>query len=554
MTSSLLNATYDAETVRTYTEDGYWGSRSIADMVRANVAANPDGAAFVGAGQHLTWSDYDEQSTRLAVGLMETGIQPGERVGVFLPDTPTTHVVYLSLEKAGAVVVGIGIRAGSRELEHVLRTARAVAIITRAQYRDADYTDLFQRLRQVVPTLRRHVVVGGSPVGSANADEWLGMTPSEEQLALVERRRLGPNDLFMINSTSGTTGLPKCVRHSQNRWVQFTRWSVDAARLGPADVFFSVVPSPYGFGLWTAHVTPTELGVPCVLVDRPSSVDILAAIQRERVTVLAAVTTQFIQLLNEPTFDDHDLSSLRALFTGGEAVPYQRAREFEDRTSCAVLQFYGSNETGALSYTSLADTQERRLRTSGRIIPEMQVRLFDQRHHEVTGAVGIGQPGCKGPSVCSGYLDDPRADAEMFTSAGWALTGDLVGIDVEGYLSVVGRVADIIIRGGANISAARIEEDICSHPAVAIAAVVGMPDPVLGEKVCAYVELRPGHTLSLAELCAHLDRLGVSRHTLPERLEVVDRMLITGGEKVAKSELRADIRRKLGSEQEHPVA
>jgi acyl-CoA synthetase len=553
MTSSSLNAAYDAQTVRTYTEQGYWGSRSITDIVRANVTANPGGAAFIAPGQHLTWSDYEEQSTRMAVGLMETGIQPGDRVGVFLPDTPTTHVMYLSLEKAGAVVVGIGIRSGSRELEHVLRTARALAIITPAQYRDADYADLFQRLRQAVPTLRRHVVVGGSLIGSENADEWLGVTPTEEQRALVERRRLGPNDLFMINSTSGTTGLPKCVRHSQNRWVQFTRWSVEAARLGPAEVFFSVVPSPYGFGLWTAHFTPTELGAPCVLVDRPSPVDILAAIQRERVTVLAAVTTQFIQMLNDPTFGDHDLSSLRALFTGGEAVPYQRAREFEDRTNCAVLQFYGSNETGALSYTSFADTQDRRLRTSGRIIPEMQVRLFDQKRHEVTGTVGIGQPGCKGPSVCSGYLDDSRADAEMFTSEGWALTGDLVEIDVEGYLSVVGRVADIIIRGGANISAARIEEDICSHPAVAIAAVVGMPDPVFGEKVCAYVELRPGQALSLAELCDHLVRRGVSRHTLPERLEVLDRMPITSGEKVAKSELRAEIRRKLGTEQERSV-
>jgi acyl-CoA synthetase len=314
----------------------------------------------------------------------------------------------------------------------------------------------------------------------------------------------------------------------------------------------SVVPAPFGFGIWTAHVTPTLLGVPTVVAPRFDAAEALALIERHRVTVLAAVSTQFIMMLNAPAIERHDLSSLRVLFTGGEAVPYERAAEFEERTGACVLQFYGSNETGAVSGTSLRDTRERRLRSAGRVIPEMKVRLFDEAGRDVTSS-GRGQPACKGPTLSRGYFgDDPsvtEANEALIRDDGWMLLGDLVTIDDEGYLEVIGRTDDFIIRGGKNISARSVEEQVATHPDVALAAAVAMPDPVFGERVCVYVELRPGRAeLTLDSLVAHLRERNASKETLPERLVLLDELPRASGGKVTKQWLRDDIRRRLESE------
>jgi acyl-CoA synthetase len=308
-----------------------------------------------------------------------------------------------------------------------------------------------------------------------------------------------------------------------------------------------VIPAPFGFGIWTSHVTPALLGVPTVLLPRFAPEALLEAIERHRVTVLAAVSTQFLMLLECPELARRDVSSLRALFTGGEAVPIARAFEFEQRTGAAVLQFYGSNETGALSRTTLADPQERRLTTAGRTIPSMQVRLFDADGRDVT-ASGRGQPGCKGPLLSRGYYEDAAANAELYTRDGWMLTGDVVEIDAGGWLRVAGRHADFIIRGGKNVSAAAVEEAVCTHPDVALAAAVAMPDPVFGERVCVYACLRPGRSLALEALVAHLRERGVSPESWPERLVVLDELPRASGGKIAKSVLRDDVRKRLAAE------
>jgi acyl-CoA synthetase len=235
------------------------------------------------------------------------------------------------------------------------------------------------------------------------------------------------------------------------------------------------------------------------------------------------------------------------LFTGGEMVPYDRAAQFEDTTGASVLQFYGSNETGALSRTTLSDDREHRLRTAGRVIPEMQVRLFGDDGTDVTSTGGPGTAACKGAVNCLGYLDDPDANAQLYTDDGWMLTGDYCTIDDDGYLTVAGRASDFIIRGGKNVSAAQVEDEVATHPSVAIAAAVAMPDPTYGERVCVYLEQRPGTApLMLDALLAHLDARGVGKELWPERIEIVDALPRSSGGKVAKGELRADIARKLG--------
>jgi acyl-CoA synthetase len=252
------------------------------------------------------------------------------------------------------------------------------------------------------------------------------------------------------------------------------------------------------------------------------------------------VSTQFVMMLNSPAIDRYDLSSLRILYTGGEMVPFERAKEFEDRTGAHVLQFYGSNETGALSCTTPDDSQEKRLRTAGRIIPEMRVRLLDaDSHSDITTPGTPGVPAGKGPAVCLGYYDDPTANAELFTADGWMLMGDLVTLDADGYLTVVGRTSDIIIRGGKNISAAQVEDEVSSHPTVALCAAVAVPDPTFGERVCVYAELHAGSVLTLDDLRTHLESRGTGKELWPERLVVVEELPRSSGGKVAKGELRA---------------
>jgi acyl-CoA synthetase len=360
-------------------------------------------------------------------------------------------------------------------------------------------------------------------------------------------RALRVDELFLLNSTSGTTGLPKCVAHDQARWLAFHRFAAAAGALAPSDVFLSALPAPFGFGLWTAHVTPALLGAPAVLTPRFDAGEALRAIERHRVTVLAAVSTQFVLMLESPALGRVDLSSLRVLFTGGEAVPADRAARFEEATGARVLQFYGSNETGALSRTTLADPPEVRLRTAGRVIPEMNVRLFDEAGRDVT-ASGRGQPGCRGPATSRGYWNDPEANRRLYTPDGWMLTGDVAELDADGVLRVVGRKADFIVRGGKNVSAAEVEAEVATHPAVALAAAVAMPDPVFGERVCVYVEPRPGRTLTLVELCAHLAERELGRESHPERLVVLPALPRSSGGKVAKGALREDVRRRLAEE------
>lgn len=504
---------------------------TLSETVRRHAAERPGRAAFVTADDRITWAEYDGWADRLAVEVAAVG-DPGDRVAVLVPDGPAVHVAFLAVERAGRVIVGIGPRAGDREVEHLVGLTGARVLVA-----GADRAGLAARLglTSIDPDPPRRTARG-----VAHGDD-------------ADRRPsgtgVGVGDLWLLNSTSGTTGLPKCVMHDQQRWFAFHELAVAAAALSSDDVFMSLLPAPFGFGIWTGHVTPTLLGAPTVVMPRFDAAGALALIERERVTVLSAVSTQFVMLLNAPELGDHDLTSLRVLFTGGEMVPYQRASEFEDRTGCTVLQFYGSNETGALSNTCLADPRERRLRTAGRVIPEMRVRLFDDDGTDVTASGGPGIAACRGRVNCLGYYGDADANARLYTADGWMLTGDYCTIDREGYLTVGGRASDFIIRGGKNISAAQVEDEVSTHPAVALAAAVAMPDPVFGERVCVYLELHPGAGApDVDAMRAHLDARGVGKELWPERIVVVDALPRSSGGKVAKGDLRDDIRARLAVE------
>ena len=530
----------DASDAAAYRAAGWWGDDTIATVVARHAAAMPDALAFIADGRRYTWAEYHADSDRVARVLLAGGHRSGDRIAVMMPDGPAVHAVFVGIEKAGLVAVGIGARAGDREVAHLLTLTGAAVLVTTPDQHGRDASQLVADVTALGAQIDRLVLVDGE---AEIVDTGLAADVVVDAGAAMQP--LDADSLFLLNSTSGTTGLPKCVMHTQNRWFYFHHLAAAAGGFGADEVFLGVLPAPYGFGLWTAHFTPTILGCPAVVMERFDADAALDLIERERVTVLCCVSTQFIMMLNAQAQRPRDLSSLRSMFTGGEAVPFERAAEFEQTTGAKVLQFYGSNETGALSHTSYATDRETRLRTAGHVIEEMQVRLLDpETHLEVAPGVNEGQPACRGPATALGYWGDEGANAKLFTDDGWMLMGDIVRIDSAGVLTVIGRTSDFIIRGGKNISAPAVEAEVATHPAVAMVAAVAWPDPVFGERVCAYVELRAGASLTLDELAAHLRERSVSREWWPEQLVVVDALPRSSGGKVAKGDLKADAKRR----------
>ena len=494
----------DAGAAAEYRAAGWWGDETMGSTVRRWGAERPDAVAFLSGPTRFTWSQYDATADAIARALLAGAPAEGERVAVLLPDGPGVHAAFVGIERAGLVVVGVGHRAGDREIAHLLTLTGATVLVTVAEQRGRSAEQLRADLAVLGATVDRLVLVDvdGVVLDAGVPEDVVAVDATDREFAPPD-----PDALFLLNSTSGTTGLPKCVVHTQNRWFYFHQLAAEAGAFGDDEVFFSAIPAPFGFGLWTGHFTPGILGCPTVIMDHFNADEALDLIERERVTVLCCVSTQFIMMLNAQAEKPRDLSSLRSMFTGGEAVPFERAAAFEDTTGAKVLQFYGSNETGALSYTTIHDDRDHRFGTAGRIIDDMHVRLLDpDTLADVPAGVHRGQPACKGPATCLGYWGDDGANQKLFTDDGWMLMGDIVEIDDDGYLSVVGRTSDFIIRGGKNISAPAVEAELATHPDVAMVAAVAFPDPVFGERVCAYVEPRAGAEITLEALVGPPDR------------------------------------------------
>lgn len=526
---------FSADEAARYHADGWWSDTTLSDAVRRNAELSPGRAAYVDRpGGSLSWNEFDCGATLLAEQLASVGVVRGDRVAVWHGDSAAIHLLFVAIERCGAVVVGLGARAGPREVVRIVRDTRPKILISDRHRGHAAASVAAECAVPLLELGRR----GEAPALSVETKPG----------ALDIDCRLGPDDVFLINSTSGTTGRPKCVVHTQNRWHYFHLKAVTHGLLTSDDVFLPVIATPFGFGIWTSHTTPIHLGATAVILDRFTTRAAAQAIADHRVTVLCCVSTQLTMLMADSGCRNVDLSSLRVVFTGGEAVPYRPAAEFEEITGAKILQFYGSNETGLLSGTTMDDARQRRLRTAGRVVSEMSVRLFDG-DRDVT-ATGRGQPACRGPATSLGYLNGTDHDT-LFTADGWMRMGDLCEIDAEGYLTVTGRISEFIVRGGKNISAAQVEDAVLTHPAIAVAAAVAMPDPVFGEKVCLYAELVGSHTLELAELVNHLLGLGYSKELLPERLIVVDELPRSSGGKVAKGALREDIRARMEVDDEH---
>ncbi|MGV9634259.1 class I adenylate-forming enzyme family protein [Nocardia rhamnosiphila] len=499
---------------------------AVSDLVRHWARTRADEFAYISPAGSTTWADYDRLADRVCAALLSLGEIPA--VAVYLPDTVEFHATLVGAYRAGVLAVAVGARSGPAEVAHLMSASGATVLVTARENRGVPVSDLSAELRARDTDPAHLVIVDGLQVGTDGVVERTGRTAPVRQFSV--------DDVCLLNSTSGTTGRPKLVMQTQRRWSAFAAIACRNAEMGAREIVAAFVPAPFGFGLWTSHFLPALLGRPALVMHRFDPAVAIDLMAEYRATILACVSTQFRMMLQTPDRAVSRAGALRIMFTGGEAVPYAEARRFEEATGALVLQFYGSNETGAASATTVHDDDETRLGTGGRLIEAMNVRILEDG--PPGPGVRRGQPAVRGPLMSPGYWNDDAANAELFTDDGWIRLGDIVEVDDSDRLRVVGRLADLIIRGGKNISALEVEDFIREHPAVEMVAAVGVPDPLFGERLCAAITLAPGtDRLSLADLNTWLRAQGITREYLPERLRVLESMPLAPGGKIAKAQV-----------------
>jgi acyl-CoA synthetase len=506
-------------------ENGWWDAETVSDRIRVLAGESGDALAFIDDFGSMSWREYDLLGDQVAGALSAAGGQRGDAVVVVMPDCAALHGVWVGAERAGMVVVSLAKRTGPADVQRVLGLAETDLLLTGIDQRS---TELVAALRASGWEGRHLTIAPGGPFvlqldgRSAPVGETAGLQP------------LTADELFLINLTSGTTGLPKLVMHTQNRWKYQVAKCV---QFEPGDVFLVLVPASGGFGLWMSHFSPLKHGSTAVLVSEFDAAAGLRAIEHHKVTVCVCVPTQIKMMLAHPEISTVDFTHLRILETGGESVTSHSAREFERISRSRVVQFYGSNESGSLSGTAeLPVDDPLRFETSGRVFPEMFPRLIGEDGAYLEGP-GRGRIAVRGPGNSPGYLRDPAANAGLRREDGWLLLGDIVEIDAQGYIRVVGRASDFVIRGGLNISCVEVEDDVIAHDRVAQACAVAIPDPVFGERVCVFVSSRDGRDVTLEEITADLAGRGISKSSWPEHVVNLREMPIAAG-KTAKGQLQ----------------
>ncbi|BBG02778.1 MULTISPECIES: AMP-binding protein [Pseudonocardia] len=526
---------YDDESVRRFHERGWWQGGSAGALLDRWADATPD-RRFVSDGTvELTYAEVRARSGGLASALLHAGVDPGDRVAMQLPNWAEFVVGYLAVARLGAVLVPIMTVYRQSEVEHVLRDSGAVAAITTGEFRGFDHAEMFRTLRKEIPALGTLVVARG-PV-------------QEDELAFDEAcagatADLGPRpdpDLpHLIVYTSGTESTAKGCVHTWNTADFSARGlAVDVFEARPEDVVFMPSPIAHATGLVVGILVPMTVGAEVHLLDVWEPNEGLRRIERYGCTVSATATPFVRMALDAQREARRDLSSMRFWLCAGAPIPEALAVEFDQAFDGGVLMpLYGATEILAGTCCHPGDPLERRAGSDGSAaLDGIEITLVGPDGEDVaTGAEG--EICYFGPGAVLGYWRDPVRTAAAIDSRGRHHTGDLGRLDEHGYLRVSGRLKDIIIRGGTNISAAEVEGHVGAHPAVAQVAVVPYPDVRLGEKACAVVVPVPGERPTLHGLTGFLRGRGISMQKLPEKLVLVEALPMTATGKVQKFRLR----------------
>jgi 2,3-dihydroxybenzoate-AMP ligase len=531
-----------------YRAKGYWQDRSIADTFAEVFAKFADRIAVIESDRFVTYGQLDEWSTRLALNLLDEGLEPRDRIVVQLPNVVEFTCLYFALQKIGCIPIMALPTHRFREISQFIELSGAIACATPDKTKDFDYREIVRRIRPASKTLRYGIVLGDAPEGFLSLTELIAR-PSKRSPDDLRAVTIDPEVPAVFQLSGGTTGIPKLIPRSHNDYIYNSKLAAAVTDVGPEKALLNVLPLGHNLPLACPGLQGYLLhGGKVVLGNSTRSEEIFSLIERHRVSHIAVVPALLIRLINEPSIAKYDLSSLRVIQSGGQRLqPEVRRRAKELIPSAFVQENFGMAE-GMLMFVRPDDPEDVRMETVGRpISPDDEVRLVDDDDNEVAPGE-VGEFLARGPYTLRGYFGVPEYNARAFTSDGFYRSGDLMRRHPSGNYVVEGRKKDLINRGGEKISAEEIENIILTHPAVQNVACVPMPDPILGERMCAYVILRAAATLTLQQLVTFLMSEEIAKHKLPERLEIVDEFPLSPFGKVSKKELTERITQQLKEE------
>lgn len=536
---------YTSEQIKRFYASGVWRETTMPEELDIQVAKHPDKVFVTDSTRSYTFSQLRDESERLAAGLERIGIGRGDRVAVQLPNWAEFVVISVAVARLGAVTVPIMPIYRADDVRFVVQTAAAKAAFTAAEFRHFDHAGMFLGLAASDTPLETVVVVRGDPVpdGAHGYDDVLA-----EPGARPAGAGAGPDDPFLIVFSSGTTSRPKGCLHTFNTYCAGARLLGQAWRYSSDDIQFGPSPITHTTGLVTSLLLPLIHGAGSHLMEAWDPVEGLERIAKFHCTAAVTATTFLQTMLRVYDPDQHDASSLRFWTSAGAPIP----GSFVEAASKAfpgmrVLSLYGRSENLVTTTCTLDDPPERSVTSDGRPAPGQEVRVVDADGVEVPRGTE-GDIAYRGAMNLLEYVGQPEETAEMFTADGFSRSGDLGVMDADGYVRVTGRAKDIVIRGGLNISVRQVEDLLSSHPAVGAVAAVGMPDPVLGERLCCYLVPAAGaEPLTVEQAREYLLGQGIAIQKVPERIEAVPSLPMTATGKVQKNLLRDDITRKLST-------
>jgi fatty-acyl-CoA synthase len=510
---------------------------TLADSLRLRVNEDPQRPFVAFEDRRLTYAQVDAQADALAAALHELGIEAGDRIALTLPNWPEFVVAAFAAAKLGAVIVPLNPRFTSPELQYMLRHSESVAVVTAENWEGTDYLARFEQFLGVLPDLQYVLSVGEEDLWYDDRIHQFEDLVSSGEGRAYPRHQGGADELFAILYTSGTMGKPKGVELTHENLMANAALSADALGLRADDVVFGVNTLFNAFGIGTGVLGTMVAGASLVLHEGYDAATALEIVERERVTVFHGVPTNFILVLNALRDGaSADLGSLRTGVVAGAPVPEDLVQRIQRELVPGVRVGYGMTETGNLvSVNTPDDPQGKQVNTVGRPLPEVEIRVID-----VDGSVlpveSVGEVAVRGPGVMRGYYRQPGETSQVFTPDGFFLTGDLGMVDEEGYVHLLGRRKEMIIRGGFNVYPREVEDRLHAHPAVLDVAVVGLPDEILGEVACACIVPVEGAIVTGEEI-RDFCREVLADYKVPDLVRFLDGFPLTGSGKVRRVEL-----------------
>ncbi|SRX95812.1 AMP-binding domain-containing protein [Nocardioides sp. JS614] [Mycobacterium shimoidei] len=513
---------------------------TIGHNLERMVAVNPDAEALVDVpgSRRWTYREFDDEINLIARGLMGLGIDKGDRVGIWAPNCAEWTIVQYASAKIGAILVNINPAYRTHELTYALNQSGVRTLISATAYKTSDYASMIDEVRFACRALKDVVFLDTG---------WDELRDRASQLTIDELRSrsatLDNRDPINIQYTSGTTGYPKGATLSHRNILNNGFFTTELIGLGPRDRLCIPVPFYHCFGMVMANLGCTTHGATMVIpgpgFDAGAT---LAAIEAERCTAVYGVPTMFIAMLGHPDFAEFELSSLRTGIMAGSVCPVEvMKRCVAEMNMTEVAIAYGMTETSPVScQTRIDDDLERRTSTIGRAHPHVEISIVDPDTGDV---VERGQPGefcTRGYSVMAGYWNDEAQTREVIDAEGWMHSGDLAVMADDGYCNIIGRLKDMVIRGGENVYPREIEEFLLTHPDIDDVQVVGVPDATYGEEICACIRMKPGRRRLDAKAVRAFATGKLAHYKVPRYVLVVDEFPMTVTGKVRKVDMRAE--------------